>query len=114
MRESLFAPPRDQFAALNGLRGFGAWLVVLMHVAVFTGVLPLLTKSKADLDVFRHAINGFWVGLDLFFVLAGFLIGRILIGNLVKRGELGFRSYFIRRWFRIFPPYYLVLTLALF
>jgi len=114
LRESLFAPPRNQFAALNGLRGVGAWLVVLMHVAVFTGVLPLLTKSKSELSPFLIAINGFWVGLDLFFVLSGFLIGRILISNLVKRGELGFRSYFIRRWFRIFPPYYLVLTLALF
>ncbi len=114
VRASLFAPPRAQFAALNGLRGFGAWLVVLMHVAVFTGVLPLLTKSKSELSPFLVAINGFWVGMDFFFVLSGFLIGRILISNLVKRGELGFRNYFIRRWFRIIPPFFLVLTLALF
>jgi peptidoglycan/LPS O-acetylase OafA/YrhL len=110
---TLCVPPRNQFAALNGLRGFGAWLVVLIHVAVFTGVLPLKTKPKAELSPFLISINGFWVGLDLFFVLSGFLIGRILISNLVKRGELGFRDYFIRRWFRIFPPYYVVLTLAL-
>src|SRR5437588_7194388 len=74
---------------------------------------------------FHHAFNEHWLepapfvrfgflGVHVFFVLSGFLIGRILI-DLAGRDDLGvglrFGRFYIRRALRIFPVYYLVLAL---
>lgn len=114
VRKVIFVPPAGQFQALNGLRGFSAFLVVCFHCGIFSGNFPLVTDGKAELNWFHLSINGFWVGLDVFFVLSGFLIGRILMSSLQRTGNVEFWSFFIRRSARIFPAYYLVLTLAIF
>lgn len=57
--------------------------------------------------------NQGWWGVDVFFVLSGFLIGRILFRRL-QGGALGFLSFYLRRAFRIFPIYYLVLIASVY
>lgn len=114
VRLDLLAPPAEQFAGLNGLRGLAAYLVCFIHVAVFSNNFPLVPRSKLDLTLFHRSINGFWVGLDLFFVLSGFLIGRILFNSLKRTGTVEFWYFFTRRSMRIFPAYYLTLTFGLF
>src|SRR5262249_41526889 len=44
-----------------------------------------------------------------FFVISGFLIGDMLLSELERSGRLNFRSFYVRRWFRLAPAYYLVL-----
>lgn len=94
------------------MRGIGCAIVVFCHCALW---LP-----AAFPDTYRALPPGlgpfilsFWFGLDIFFVLSGFLIGRILLSQL-KRGGLSFRAFYIRRFFRVFPVYYLVLTVSVF
>ncbi len=113
VRREVFEPPADQFAVLNGMRGISAYLVICFHVALFSGNFPI-NDPKAALNWFHRSINGFWVGLDVFFVLSGFLIGRILMTSLKQTGSVEFWSFFTRRSMRIFPAFYLVLTLAVF
>ena len=53
-------------------------------------------------------------GVDLFFVLSGFLIGGIILRQLVDPEQVGFKQlkrFWIRRWFRTLPNYYLILLL---
>jgi peptidoglycan/LPS O-acetylase OafA/YrhL len=57
------------------------------------------------------------LGVELFFVLSGFLIGRILLEKYLQNEIFGFKdifSFWKRRWFRTLPNYYLVLLLTCF
>jgi peptidoglycan/LPS O-acetylase OafA/YrhL len=90
-------------AALDGLRGV-AILLVLLHG--FDVIVPSNGIGRA-LDV---ALDLGWVGVQLFFVLSGFLITGILLDTRLAPGYFG--SFFARRVLRIFPLYYGVLLLA--
>ncbi len=90
--------------ALDGLRGW-AILLVLGHHFTTAGRDHGIV---ADL-LCRTMYNG-WVGVDLFFVLSGFLITGILLD---ARGTPHFlRNFYARRVFRIFPLYYGVLAVV--
>jgi len=54
-----------------------------------------------------------WMGVDLFFVLSGFLIGTQVLNPLAHGGRLAFRDFYLRRAFRILPAYWAVLAIYL-
>jgi peptidoglycan/LPS O-acetylase OafA/YrhL len=49
-----------------------------------------------------------WIGVDLFFVLSGFLIGSQLFGDIISNKTIGFKKFYLKRAFRILPAYYVV------
>lgn len=89
------------------MRGAALLLVLVFHATVFTMDWPM--PSAPMLDQLYHGITSCgWVGVDLFFVLSGFLITRILRH---KRTEAKyFRNFYARRSLRIFPLYFGTLT----
>ncbi|HET6431950.1 acyltransferase [Dyella sp.] len=89
--------------ALDGLRGV-AILLVLLHG--FDVIQPVGMLSRA-LDV---GLDLGWIGVQLFFVLSGFLITGVLLDT--RHAPHYYRSFFVRRVLRIFPLYYGVLLLA--
>ncbi|HTA90321.1 MAG TPA: acyltransferase [Polyangiaceae bacterium] len=46
-----------------------------------------------------------WVGVDLFFVLSGFLISGLLFGEYRRRGSISFKRFIVRRWFKLYPAF---------
>jgi peptidoglycan/LPS O-acetylase OafA/YrhL len=84
---------------LDGFRAF-AVLMVLVHHLFFGWATPALASIPR---VIRVAIGHGWLGVDLFFVLSGFLITGILIDS--REGEHYFRNFYSRRILRIFPLY---------
>jgi peptidoglycan/LPS O-acetylase OafA/YrhL len=54
--------------------------------------------------------NGF-LGVDVFFVLSGYLITSLLLNEMVRKGDVSLKNFYIRRSLRIFPLYFLVLGL---
>ena len=114
MNHPTASPPRDTAAAeptrylppLDGLRGIAILLVFLAHMIG----LPLV-DSTASVDGAVRALARFgWTGVDLFFVLSGFLITGILLET---RGHPHYwRNYFARRTLRIVPLYYGALMLV--
>jgi peptidoglycan/LPS O-acetylase OafA/YrhL len=53
-----------------------------------------------------------WVGVDLFFVLSGFLISGLLFSEYKTRNSISFKRFFIRRGLKIYPAFYLFLFLT--
>ncbi len=89
--------------ALDGFRGLAVLLVMWSH---FIAVSPALTHGTA---VGRLLKSGYY-GVDMFFVLSGFLITGILLD--AKGGEGYFKVFIMRRVLRIFPLYYAVLAVV--
>jgi len=86
---------RIYYPALDGLRGVAILLVIFLHNFKFT-------------NFFFFG----WLGVDLFFVLSGFLITDILLRTIETKNFL--RNFYIRRFLRIFPLYYLTIIICLF
>ena len=113
-RQELWQPGQANIPSLDGLRGFASCIVVFYHCAIFMGYYEINAQGALKTSWVVSLTNGFWTGIDIFFVLSGFLIGRILIRDLSKEGRLHYIPFFVRRSFRIFPAYYLVISISLF
>src|SRR5262245_14012538 len=101
-----------RLAVIDGLRALAILMVLGFHL---WGLLPGLSGGKATalLDVHLARLFGVgWAGVDLFFVVSGFL----LTGNLfdARGSPTYFRSFYARRFLRVFPLYYVYLAILLF
>jgi peptidoglycan/LPS O-acetylase OafA/YrhL len=90
--------------ALDGLRGVAIILVLFHHLTIH--------RPTSGIDEWIASVPLFgWSGVDVFFVLSGFLITGILID--ARGGERYFTNFYARRTLRIFPLYYAVVFVAL-
>jgi peptidoglycan/LPS O-acetylase OafA/YrhL len=92
-------PGAARVLELDGFRAF-AVLMVLVHHLFFGWPTPALNSVPR---VLRVAIGHGWLGVDLFFVLSGFLITGILIDS--RESGHYFRNFYSRRVLRIVPLY---------
>lgn len=96
-----------RISQIDGLRAVASLLVVSFHY-----INNQLTNSQGTIGKFFAKLFSFgWAGVDLFFVLSGFLIGSILISN--KKKNKYFSIFYIRRFVRIIPNYYLLILVFL-
>jgi peptidoglycan/LPS O-acetylase OafA/YrhL len=95
------AVPRPRIHGLDTLRAAAILLVFMYHYMCFI-------SGEAT---FGWASTAGWVGVDLFFVLSGYLIANQLFAGLVAGRELSLNAFYTRRLLRTLPNYYVVLAL---
>ena len=76
------------------------------------GLRAVAVLSVVAFHAFPAWMKGGFIGVDVFFVISGFLISTIIFGNL-ERGTFSFAEFYARRIKRIFPALILVLSLSL-
>jgi peptidoglycan/LPS O-acetylase OafA/YrhL len=97
----------DRIPELDGLRGIAIALVMAQHALtrpykrLWTGLFG---------EPFAKLIDMAWCGVDVFFVLSGFLIGGIILAH--RDSERFYPAFYARRTTRIFPAYFLLVALA--
>ncbi len=87
---------------LDGICGCAILVVLLWHY-----VACQISATEGPAYAVKTALSWAWSGVDLFFVLSGFLIAGILMDN--RDASNYFRVFYFRRICRIFPLYYLLL-----
>ena len=91
---------------LDVLRGIAILLVLGAHSVL----------TPADGGHLRNPIMLWfrfgWTGVDLFFVLSGFLVGGLLMQEFRQSGRIGVLRFLIRRGFKIWPSYYAYLAIT--
>jgi len=90
---------RERQPGLDLLRALAIVVVVVYHAALFGFKLP------GRVDRFG------WIGVDLFFVLSGYLIGGQLLASLARDQRIKLGRFFTRRALRIMPAYFVVLAI---
>ncbi|MFB6721166.1 acyltransferase family protein [Kribbella sp. NPDC056345] len=83
-----------RFPALDGLRAIAALMVVVFH------------NQGPDW------LQG-WIGVQIFFVISGFLITTLMLREEDRSGQISFKKFYARRIFRILPVYFLLLGVTL-
>ena len=100
-------PSRDRLPVLDGIRGIAILLVMTFHFWMVGIAGGSLLRERVYGDVAGMG----WMGVDLFFVLSGFLITGILYDS--REASHYFRVFYARRTVRIFPLYYAALAIFL-
>jgi len=99
---------RIYFPELDGLRFIAFMMVYLFHGGVPQQMLAGLIGSRTA-HVLRE--NGGY-GVQLFFILSGYLITTLLLREELRFGRVALRAFWIRRILRIWPLYYLILVIG--
>jgi peptidoglycan/LPS O-acetylase OafA/YrhL len=87
-----------KFASLDGLRAVSILAVIWHHTVSPLPGWPITGRG--------------FLGVDLFFIISGFLIVTLLLRERARTGGISLRDFYVRRVLRIFPPYFLMLLVV--
>jgi peptidoglycan/LPS O-acetylase OafA/YrhL len=90
--------------ALDGLRGYAVIVVMLSHLNI---LIP--RQDITGIGLIDSPMEGGYLGVDIFFVLSGFLITALLLREEDRTGTVSFGRFYARRALRLLPALYLLL-----
>jgi peptidoglycan/LPS O-acetylase OafA/YrhL len=109
------------FSELNLFRFIAAFMIIICHayeawcswfgLPGFASDGNYKTYSRFG-EYFRIGIANLAFGVDIFFLISGFLITFLLLKEKERTGKINIKKFFIRRFLRIFPLYYLLILIS--
>jgi peptidoglycan/LPS O-acetylase OafA/YrhL len=100
------SPPRRHLS-LDLLRALAILLVLGRHAP-----LPSANDTSLFTSIMLYWKCGGWIGVDLFFVLSGFLIAGLLFKDYQQHGRISLQTFYVRRGLKIYPAFYLYLAVT--
>jgi peptidoglycan/LPS O-acetylase OafA/YrhL len=97
-------PVNHRITALDGLRGISISFVVIGHL-----INHRYGPPNGDPSSSVTGVLSLW-GVALFFVISGFIITRLALSEYKTKGRFHIGAFYIRRFFRIIPPFYTYLA----
>src|SRR5262249_28669352 len=101
---------KGQIPALDALRTCAVLFVIFTHIAE----AYVEAGGKNNLFAKLPFVRGGWMGVDLFFVLSGYFIGKQLWREMLATRTIHFTRFALRRGFRIWPLYFFFIVFAIF
>lgn len=95
-------PKPFHLKGLDGLRAIAAITVVISHI-------ELIKKDNGIDNIFNQIENWGRLGVNLFFVLSGFLITTLLLREKKEQNRINLKNFYLRRILRIWPLYFIIL-----
>ncbi|MBT5874492.1 MAG: acyltransferase [Candidatus Latescibacteria bacterium] len=97
----------------EGVRTYGIFMVILIHMAINLNIKYSETYPFPDTDSLLSAFFQIsWHAVELFFLISGFILACPFIASVQKGRPIKLRNYYIRRLTRIEPPYLVCLVLV--
>lgn len=100
---------RGRLSRVDALRAVAVLLVMVHHLTP-----PPAYAPRAGVALIEFAQRPSWFGVDLFFVLSGFLVSGLLFREHRLHGDLRTGRFLIRRGFKIYPSFYIFLFATFF
>lgn len=104
-QKAVNSPQTPEIRPLTGIRGMAAWMVVVLH---FSGVWAILLPSLEPMRLFRG-----YLGVDLFFILSGFILSYVHRPGSVCFGFCEYRKFIWLRMARIYPNHLAMLLVLI-
>jgi len=100
---------------LDLFRGLAVILVMFAHILLPSEYNSHLYIGKPNFleNVTKFLRTGGWIGVDLFFVLSGFLVSSLLFSEYKKHDNIKVKLFLIRRGFKIYPSFFIFLAVGL-
>lgn len=111
--KSIYTRRASNYASIDGIRAVSIIMVLVFH----TFFVYQLAHPAHDVATIINELGMGWAwalngdkGVDVFFVMSGFLISGILFRQIAKSGHMDLKNFYIRRYLRLTPAYYFTLT----
>ncbi len=106
--------PAFQQPVIDGVRAIAILWVMSLHMIFYQiPIFPMQTAAMAKNPGSGFIANG-TQGVDLFFVISGFLMGSILFSEVRESGRIHFSRFYVRRFLRLIPVYLVAMFLGLY